>query len=63
VTADTEFTGQERDSETASSGMADGLDYFGARYFSAAQGRFTALRRNSWRRLEAEPFNGIGVCG
>jgi RHS repeat-associated protein len=29
------FTGQERDQET-------GLDYFGARYFSAAQGRFTS---------------------
>lgn len=29
-----EFTGKERDSET-------GLDYFGARYFSAAQGRWT----------------------
>jgi RHS repeat-associated protein len=29
-----EFTGKERDSET-------GLDYFGARYFSSAQGRFT----------------------
>lgn len=28
------FTGKERDSET-------GLDYFGARYFSGAQGRFT----------------------
>ena len=30
-----EFTGKERDSET-------GLDYFGARYFSSAQGRFTS---------------------
>jgi RHS repeat-associated protein len=29
-----QFTGKERDAET-------GLDYFGARYFSAAQGRFT----------------------
>jgi RHS repeat-associated protein len=29
-----QFTGKERDSET-------GLDYFGARYFSGAQGRFT----------------------
>ena len=35
------FTGQERDAETASSAM-QGLDYFGARYFSAAQGRFTS---------------------
>ena len=30
-----QFTGQERDPET-------GLDYFGARYFSGAQGRFTS---------------------
>ena len=30
------FTGKERDGET-------GLDYFGARYMSAAQGRFTAV--------------------
>ncbi len=29
------FTGKERDAES-------GLDYFGARYFSAAQGRFTS---------------------
>ena len=36
------FTGKERDSETLSSADPDGLDYFGARYFSAAQGRFTS---------------------
>jgi RHS repeat-associated protein len=30
-----EFTGKERDAET-------GLDYFGARYMSSAQGRFTS---------------------
>ena len=35
------FTGKERDIETAGSGMPDGLDYFGARYYSGAQGRFT----------------------
>ncbi len=35
MTAYTEFTGKERDAET-------GLDYFGARYFSGAQGRFTS---------------------
>jgi RHS repeat-associated protein len=35
------FTGKERDAETASSAM-EGLDYFGARYFSGAQGRFTS---------------------
>jgi RHS repeat-associated protein len=32
---DRKFTGKERDAET-------GLDYFGARYFSSAQGRFTS---------------------
>jgi RHS repeat-associated protein len=36
------FSGKERDSET-------GLDYFGARYFSGAQGRFTS----------SDPFNII----
>jgi len=36
--ADQKFTGKERDSET-------GLDYFGARYFSGAQGRFTSPDR------------------
>jgi RHS repeat-associated protein len=33
--ADQKFTGKERDAET-------GLDFFGARYFSSAQGRFTS---------------------
>ena len=33
------FTGKERDSET-------GLDWFGARYFSSAQGRFTTDRKS-----------------
>jgi hypothetical protein len=32
----TEYTGKERDAET-------GLDYFGARYMSSAQGRFTIV--------------------
>ena len=35
ICAPEEFTGKERDQET-------GLDYFGARYFSGAQGRFTS---------------------
>jgi len=35
------FTGKERDAESAS-WAAQGLDYFGARYFSGAQGRFTS---------------------
>jgi RHS repeat-associated protein len=39
------FTGKERDAET-------GLDYFGERYFSAAQGRFTSpdalMAKNDW---------------
>jgi RHS repeat-associated protein len=33
-----EFTSKERDAET-------GLDYFGARYMSSAQGRFTSPHR------------------
>jgi RHS repeat-associated protein len=41
----TRFTGKERDAET-------GLDYFGARYFSGAQGRFTS----------PDPFNVIGLA-
>jgi RHS repeat-associated protein len=36
------FTGKERDAETSNSAMGDGLDYFGARYYSGAQGRFTS---------------------
>ena len=41
-----EFTSKERDSET-------GLDYFGARYMSSAQGRFTSpdLKQFSLRTL------------
>ena len=35
------FTGKERDSETAGSAW-QGLDYFGARYYGGAQGRFTS---------------------
>jgi RHS repeat-associated protein len=35
------FTGKERDFEAASSANVSGLDYFGARYYSGAQGRFT----------------------
>ncbi|HLM99625.1 MAG TPA: hypothetical protein VK335_10105 [Bryobacteraceae bacterium] len=46
------FTGKERDTETASSAM-QGLDFFGARYMSSAQGRFTSpdsiqSPRNDW---------------
>ena len=36
------FTGKERDAETSNSAMGDGLDFFGARYYSGAQGRFTS---------------------
>ena len=37
------FTGKERDAET-------GLDYFGARYFSSAQGRFTGPDAHGFTR-------------
>jgi RHS repeat-associated protein len=41
------FTGKERDSET-------GLDYFGARYFSGAEGRFISA---DWAtKPEAVPY-------
>jgi RHS repeat-associated protein len=48
-----QFTGKERDAET-------GLDYFGARYFSAAQGRWTSpdLINLTWDRLE-NPSNTL----
>jgi RHS repeat-associated protein len=36
------FTGQYRDAEDVSSAMPSGLDFFGARYFSSAQGRWTS---------------------
>jgi RHS repeat-associated protein len=39
------FTDKERDAETSNSAMGDGLDYFGARFFSGAQGRFTSPDR------------------
>jgi RHS repeat-associated protein len=42
------FTGKQRDYE---SGL--GLDYFGARYFSAAQGRFTSADTPLLSRLDA----------
>jgi RHS repeat-associated protein len=41
------FTGKERDGET-------GLDYFGARYFSSAQERFTSPVPKMFARL-ADP--------
>ncbi len=36
------FTGKERDMETAGSANPSGLDYFGARYYAAGQGRFSS---------------------
>ena len=42
------FTGKERDAET-------GLDYFGARYMSAAQGRFTSPDRPFADQHPADP--------
>jgi len=45
------FTGKERDAET-------GLDYFGARYFSGAQGRFTSP---DWAaEPRADPYSDLG---
>jgi RHS repeat-associated protein len=42
------FTGKERDAET-------GLDFFGARYFSGAQGRFTSPDEPFADQYESEP--------
>ena len=53
------FTGKEGDAELVSSAM-QGLDYFGARYFSGAQGRFTSpdpVWVNVARLLDPQRFN------
>jgi RHS repeat-associated protein len=62
------FTSKERDAET-------GLDYFGARYYSGAQGRFTSVDPGlftiadpqSWNRYSYvqnnPPKNGIAIRG
>jgi RHS repeat-associated protein len=42
------FTGKERDAET-------GLDYFGARYFSGAQGRFTSPDPENANAMVSDP--------
>src|SRR5579864_2451044 len=50
---DPKFTSKERDSET-------GLDYFGARYMSSAQGRFTSpdpIAVNDQRLSDPQRFN------
>lgn len=46
------FTGTERDAET-------GLDYFGAWYFTGAQGRFTSP--DEWQGGPVDPFTGQQV--
>src|SRR6266850_560385 len=64
-----QFTGQQRDTES-------GLDYFGARYYSAAQGRFTSadplmasarpISPQSWNRYSYvlnKPMNLIDPSG
>src|SRR5512136_2198390 len=43
-------SGKERDVET-------GLDYFGARYYSGAQGRFTSPDPGAWIFLEPQSIN------
>lgn len=52
------FTGKERDAET-------GLDYFGARYFSGAQGRFTSPDPllNSGRPEDPQSWNRYAYVG
>jgi len=48
ISRSSEFTGKERDGET-------GLDYFGARYFSGAQGRFTGPDEPFRDQYEEDP--------
>jgi RHS repeat-associated protein len=50
LAVEVQFTGKERDVET-------GLDYFGARYFSGAQGRFTSLDSGPWLLLNPQSYN------
>jgi RHS repeat-associated protein len=50
TTSTQQFTGKERDSET-------GLDYFGARYFSSAQGRWTSPDKPFADRYLRDPQN------
>jgi len=52
---DVKFTGKERDSET-------GLDYFGFRYFSSPQGRFTSPDEPfaGWDQHDPQSFNLYG---
>jgi len=49
------FTQKERDSES-------GLDYFGARYYSGPQGRFTGVDPNNYqaRRTPGDPQSWNG---
>jgi RHS repeat-associated protein len=46
------FTGKERDAES-------GLDYFGARCYSAAQSRFTSL--GEYKEGIVDPFTGLDI--
>jgi RHS repeat-associated protein len=56
------FTGKERDTDTAGSGNVAGLDYFGARYFSSAQGRFTSPDEPfaDWDQRDPQSWNLYG---
>jgi RHS repeat-associated protein len=49
------YTSKERDNET-------GLDYFGARYFSAAQGRFVSVDPLSGTLGNPQTFNRYAYC-
>ena len=52
------FTGKERDSET-------GLDYFGARYYASAQGRFSSIdpvTLTNARLYDPQRFNLYAYC-
>lgn len=41
---------------------AIGLDYFGERYMSAAQGRFTSVDQGAWSLLDPQSYNGYSYA-
>jgi RHS repeat-associated protein len=45
------FTGKERSAETETSAVATGLDYFGARYYAGALGRFTSPDSTAFSKM------------
>lgn len=51
------FTGKERDAESASTYQPQGLDYFGARYYSSSMGRFMSPDWSA--KVEPVPYSKL----